>query len=130
MQNCTRMRSAAGLAAVLCLVGALAWCASAGAVTPWLGLNGNSGFEAGGGLGLFAEHDVVFDRGGPHVWGDGVEFEAGELPGAGDSLSRSMGARLVPVVSIEYDGYFSHWWGSDSKFPHTPKGSKNTYRVS
>ena len=89
--------------------------------TPWLGLDGNGAFETGG-LSAFVDHNIVYDRDGPHVWDEGVEFEAGELPSKGDSLERSIDAGTIPIVTIEYDYHFEHWWGSDSNFPHTTEG--------
>jgi hypothetical protein len=86
---------------------------------PWLGLNLNSAAAWIGEIGDFAAHNIVYDRGGQHSTGWGIDFEAGEDPTSGDDLERSIDAGMIPVISIEYDGYFTHGWGSDSNFPHT-----------
>lgn len=64
---------------------------------PWLGLNGNS---ADGAPEEFVEHRIVYDRGG------GVELQAGEtLSQLGPGFERSIKAGMIPVVTIEFDGY-------------------------
>ena len=86
---------------------------------PWLGVDGSSGAAGAGGIGLFPAHNVVFDAGdGAHAEG-GIDFEAGETPAAGDGLERSIDAGMVPVVRIEFHGYFEVPWGSSTDFPHT-----------
>jgi hypothetical protein len=88
----------------------------------WLGLNGNSGGLWLGSVGDFTTHNIVYDRGGgPHSTGEGIEWDAGELPEAGDSLERSISAGMIPVVTIEYKGYGRTGYHStpDPEFPQT-----------
>jgi hypothetical protein len=108
---------AAAAAAVAALAGpldALAPAASSPspAAEPWLGLNGNS---AGGAPEEFVEHHVVYDRGGA------VELRAGAtLAQLAPGLERSIKAGMIPVVTIEFDGYSSCTFGR-ACLPTDPK---------
>jgi hypothetical protein len=89
---------------------------------PWLGTVYNSALSWDGGIEVFSSHGIVFDRG---AWnstegaGQGIEFEAGEKPAPGDDLEESLGAGMVPMVSVDYDGAIEHGWGSDPDFPQS-----------
>lgn len=73
---------------------------------PWLGLNGNSS-QFLGPVEAFVEHRVVYDRSGP------IEWHAGETMGeGGPGLRTSIDAGMIPVVTIEFNGYSNCAWGS------------------
>lgn len=78
---------------------------------PWLGLNGNSMTYLGP-IDAFVEHDVVYDRSGA------IEWNAGEtLARGGKGLATSIRAGMIPVVTIEYNGYFNCRYGVDRCLP-------------
>lgn len=83
---------------------------------PWLGLDGNSEGFALGHIDDFTAHGIVYDRGFSTESG-GIEYAAGEEPKAGDDLERSIDAGMIPVVTIDYDGY--EGWGPNTDFPRT-----------
>ncbi|MGA8353132.1 MAG: IPT/TIG domain-containing protein [Solirubrobacteraceae bacterium] len=85
----------------------------------WLGLDGNNSTYLGP-VDAFAEQGVVYDRSGP------IDFEAGQLPKAGDTLEADMDDKpvpLIPVVAIEYKGYEGNF-KPDLHFPTEAGGSK------
>jgi hypothetical protein len=95
---------------------------------PWLGLNGNSTGAYLGSIGDFTAHSIVYDRGGgSEAGGKGIEWSAGELPKAGDDLEKSINAGMIPIVTIEYEGYGSHKFGEAD--PNFPTGTKITTYV-
>jgi hypothetical protein len=95
---------------------------------PWLGLNGNSTGAYLGSIGDFTAHNIVYDRGGgSESSGNGIEWSAGELPKAGDDLEKSINASMIPIVTIEYEGYGSHKFGEAD--PNFPTGTKITTYV-
>jgi hypothetical protein len=95
---------------------------------PWLGLNGNSTGAYLGSIGDFTAHNIVYDRGGgSESSGNGIEWSAGELPKAGDDLEKSINAGMIPIVTIEYEGYGSHEFGEAD--PNFPTGTKITTYV-
>ncbi len=66
---------------------------------PWLGLNGNSLLYLGP-VDRFADDGVVYDR------SDGIDWTAGEtLAEGGHSLWTSVAAGMVPVITIEPEGF-------------------------
>lgn len=106
--------AAAALAALAGPLGNLAPAAAppAPAAEPWLGLNGNS---ADGAPEEFVEHHIVYDRGGS------VELQAGNtLAQVGAGLERSLEAGMIPVVTIEFDGYSKCTFGK-ACMPTDPK---------
>jgi IPT/TIG domain len=89
------------------------------AAAAWLGLNGNSGGVAPERLHEFAGSNVVYDRGGA-PW---LDWVAGELPSEGGNtteggraLATSIGAGMIPDVTIEYRAYQGNYQ-PDANFP-------------
>ncbi len=72
----------------------------------WLGLNGNSSTYLGP-VDAFVEHSIVYDRSGA------IEWEAGQLPEAGDGLAKDVENGMVPDITIEYKGYPGCEWGHE-----------------
>lgn len=72
---------------------------------PWLGLNGNSVTYLGS-LEMFVEHKVVYDRSA------GIEWKAGGRLSEprGEALARSIGAGMIPVITVEFAGYSRCSW--------------------
>jgi hypothetical protein len=89
---------------------------------PWLGLSRNS-ITYLGPVGAFAEHGIVYDRGGP------IELTAGELlteagrpTEGGKGLAADIEHGMVPVILIDYKGY-TGYFREDPKFPSEAQGS-------